>query len=134
MDTPVAFERSLDGVLGVVYDTMTPEEVTGHVDVEPRLLAPHGAAPLGLFTAAAEGAASTGTAVGVIPGGNYASGMSNETTLTGSVRSGRVTFVARRRAQSADLWVWEVECFDASGATCAFSKVAIAVRPMRAPS
>ena len=131
LDTPIAFEDSFEGRLGVAYEAVTPEEVSGHADVESVHLAPHGAVALGVFASLAEGAASLGTAVGVLGDGMSAAGLSNETTLTRDVPGGRVTFVARRRSRAPDLHVWDVECRDGSGTTCAVSKVLIAVRPPR---
>jgi acyl-coenzyme A thioesterase PaaI-like protein len=134
MDTPIPFSESFDGRLGVVYDTLTPEEVSGHLDVESVHLASHGAVPVGVFSTIAEGAASIGTVAGVGGEGMSASGQSNKTTLIGEVRTGRVPFVARRRARASDLWVWDVESFDAAGATCALSMTQVAVRPLRTSS
>jgi hypothetical protein len=65
--------------------------------------------------------------------GVAASGMSNDTSVLADVTAGEVTALARRRAAAPDVWTWEVEITDAGGRTCSFSKVLIAVRPMRPP-
>lgn len=129
--TKVAFGDSFDGQLGVAYDVLTPERVTGRVDVTPTTLGSHGVVPLGVYTAIAEGSASMGTAAGVLAGGMIAVGLSNDTTITGDVRDGHIDFEARPDSRAEDLWVWNVKCVDATGASCALSRVLIAVRPGR---
>jgi uncharacterized protein (TIGR00369 family) len=129
--TAVAFERSFDARIGVSYDHIEPHEVVASFEVRPELLDHGGRLHGGVLTAVAEGAASMGTAAGVMGEGMTASGMSNDTSIVADVEAGRLTAVARRRAAAPDLWAWDVEITDEDGRTCSLSKVLIAVRPMR---
>lgn len=105
IDRPVPFAKTFDALLGIVYDTLTPEEVRGHFDINPALLSRGGAVSSGVYTTVAEGAASIATASDVVQEGMAALGLSIETTLTDEFATGRVTFVARRRPREPDLWV-----------------------------
>ena len=60
-----------------------------------------------------------------------AMGLSNDTTITAPVSSGTIHAEARVVARGDDAWVWSVEATDDDGATVAFSRVTVAVRPMR---
>ena len=102
----------------------------GTLEVRADLLDHGGRLHGGVLTAVAEGAASMGTAAGVMSEGMTASGMSNDTSIVADVGEGRMTAVARRRAAAPDLWAWDVEITDEDGRTCSLSKVLIAVRPM----
>jgi 1,4-dihydroxy-2-naphthoyl-CoA hydrolase len=128
----VAFERSFDAQIGLSYDRIEEDQVVGTFEVRADLLDHSGRLHGGVLTAVAEGAASMGTAAGVMSEGMTASGMSNDTSIVAGVGEGRMmTAVARRRAAAPDLWAWDVEISDEDGRTCSLSKVLIAVRPMR---
>ena len=126
----VSFAGTFEGLIGTVYDDYAPGMLAGHVAVREDMLGWYGTAPLGLFATLAEGAASVGTAIEVIDQGMGASGMSNDTTMTGAIAVGRVDFRARRQYDSSDLAVWDVE-FTAEGQVVALSTVRIAIRPRR---
>jgi 1,4-dihydroxy-2-naphthoyl-CoA hydrolase len=127
----VAFERSFDAQIGLSYDRIEQDEVVATFEVRADLLDHSGRLHGGVLTAVAEGAASMGTAAGVMSEGMTASGMSNDTSIVADVDQGRMTAVARRRAAAPDLWAWDVEICHEDGRTCSLSKVLIAVRPMR---
>jgi acyl-coenzyme A thioesterase PaaI-like protein len=132
LKTPIPFERTFDAQLGLVYDRVSPEEVTATLPVRDAVRSAEGPVPGGVFAAIAEGMASMGTAVGVLPEGSGAAGMSNDTRVLVEVVAGDVAVVARRRGAEPDLWVWDVEARDADGRPCAVSVITIAVRPLRA--
>src|SRR5690242_10982145 len=94
--TAVPFDDTFDARLGFEYDHIGPERVTGHFDARAELLDRAGAVALGVFTSVAEGSASMGTAAAVVPQGMAASGLSNDTTVTAAVGSGRIAVEARR--------------------------------------
>jgi acyl-coenzyme A thioesterase PaaI-like protein len=83
----VPFERSFDAQIGVDYDRIAPSEVVATFVVRAELLDSSGRVHGGVLTAVAEGAASMGTAAGVIKDGMAASGMSNDGSGTSRSRA-----------------------------------------------
>ena len=92
---------------------------------------PFGLVHGGVFAAMAEAMASIGTGLGVYPLGNTAVGQSNSTQFLRSIREGVIHAVARPRHKGRSSWIWDVDITDDAGATCALSRVIIAVRPLR---
>jgi 1,4-dihydroxy-2-naphthoyl-CoA hydrolase len=127
----VPFERSFDAAYGLEYAAASDGEARGRVRVTDALLGPDGAVGSGVYAAAAESLASTGTAVEVLPAGLIPSGLSNSTHVLAEVRDGVLEVVARCRARGELDWLWDVE-ITRDGALCAASAVVIAVRPARA--
>jgi 1,4-dihydroxy-2-naphthoyl-CoA hydrolase len=129
----VSFADSFDGLYGLEFGegSEAPDVVGGRVSVHPELLDRRGALAGGVFAALAESLASRGTALAVVPDGQMAMGQSNDTTVTGTVRAGVLHGEARVVARGAQNWVWTVEARDDAQRLVAFSRVTIAVRPMR---
>lgn len=131
----VPFERTFDAALGleiVACDVEGEGVVRGRVLVRAALLGATGAVHSGIYAAVAESLASRGTALAVIPEGQAAMGLSNDTTVLAEVRAGRLDVAARLLARLPDAWVWTVEARDGDGRPCAFSRVTVAVRPLPA--
>ena len=130
---PVPFEEGFDSTYGLDMDLERADEgvVTARVPVREELLGAHGAVHGGVLASLAEATASTGTWVAVMPGGFMAMGLSNDTTITSPVTSGTIHAEARVVARGDDAWVWSVEATDDDGTAVAFSRVTVAVRPMR---
>jgi 1,4-dihydroxy-2-naphthoyl-CoA hydrolase len=103
--------------------------VTARVVVTDALLDGLGEVPSGLYAALAESIASLGTAFAVMPAGNLAMGLSNDTTRLEHVTAGalQATATAIHRAERA--WVWTVRTADDAQRLCAYSRVTVAVRP-----
>ncbi len=60
------------------------------------------------------------------------SGLSNDTTVIAAVREGATLHAeATPLSRVEDYWVWSVALRDDAGTLCAFSRVTIAVRPLR---
>lgn len=70
------------------------------------------------------------TAAAVVPGGEIAVGLSNQTSFLRPVTGGTVHAEARRRHRGRTTWVWEVDLTDDEGRLCAIVRMTIAVRPM----
>jgi 1,4-dihydroxy-2-naphthoyl-CoA hydrolase len=104
----------------------------GRVRVGAELLGAGGRLHGGVPAAIAESLASHGTAFATLQRGLSANGLSNDTTVIAPVAAG-ATLHAEAAAHSAadDYWVWSVELRDDDGTLCAFSRVTIAVRPLR---
>jgi 1,4-dihydroxy-2-naphthoyl-CoA hydrolase len=130
---PVPFEEGFDSTYGLDIDVERAAEgvVTARVPVRDDLLAEHGAVHGGVLAALAEATASTGTWVAVAPEGLMAMGLSNDTTVTAPVRDGVIHSEARAVTRGDDAWVWRVEARDDAGDVVAFSRITVAVRPMR---
>jgi uncharacterized protein (TIGR00369 family) len=104
----------------------------GRVRVRRELLGAGGRLHGGVPAAIAESLASHGTAFATLQRGLAASGLSNDTTVVAPAVEG-ATLHAEATAQSRadDYWVWAVALRDDAGTLCAFSRVTIAVRPLR---
>jgi uncharacterized protein (TIGR00369 family) len=132
MELPVAYERTFDALYGLIIDEPTEDGVlVGRIPVRAELLTRHGFVHGGVFAAAAEAIASTGTFVAVMGDGNVATGQSNDTTLLAPVCEGEVSATARVVHRADDAWVWTVDACDGEGEPVAHSRVTVAVRPMR---
>jgi uncharacterized protein (TIGR00369 family) len=90
---------------------------------------PFGLVHGGLLAAMAETMASVGTLVEVVPQGNAAMGMSNNTTFMRPILEGTIHARAERRHRGRTTWIWDVELSDDAGRVCAMSRMTIAVRP-----
>jgi uncharacterized protein (TIGR00369 family) len=113
---------------GLEIDEATDELVRGRVLVREHLLQPVGLVHGGVHAAIAEGLASLGTNVGVVPDGKIGLGQSNHSSFLRPISEGTIHGVARRRHRGRTTWVWDVELTDDAGRLCAISRVAIAVR------
>jgi 1,4-dihydroxy-2-naphthoyl-CoA hydrolase len=128
---PVPFEECFDAAYGLEMDTSAEGVVIGRVAVREELLGEHGAVHGGVLAALAEATASTGTWVAVMPDGLAAMGLSNDTTVVAPIGEGLIRAEARVVARGDDAWVWRVEATDGDGTVVAFSRITVAVRPMR---
>jgi uncharacterized protein (TIGR00369 family) len=121
IELPYRAERGFDAVYGLEITERTEDTVSGKVIVgeEHKQLA--GLVHGGVYASIAESLASLGTAVAVMPGGKFATGMSNQTSFL------RPTVKHRGRTT----WVWEVEMTDDDGRLCVLTRMTIAVREPR---
>jgi 1,4-dihydroxy-2-naphthoyl-CoA hydrolase len=127
----VPFERSFDAHYGLEYLSAGEGEARGRIVVTADHLGADGSVQSGVYAAMAESLASTGTAVEVVPAGQFPSGLSNSTHVVGGARDGVLEAVARCRARGALEWLWDVEIGPPGGAPTALATVAIAIRPVR---
>jgi 1,4-dihydroxy-2-naphthoyl-CoA hydrolase len=123
---PVGF----DALLGLELLECTEELVTARLQVRPELLQPFGLVHGGVLASIAETLASVGTAVVVIPEGNGAMGLSNQTSFLRPLETGTIHARALRRHRGRTTWIWDVEISDDAGRVCALSRMTIAVRPI----
>jgi 1,4-dihydroxy-2-naphthoyl-CoA hydrolase len=132
----VAYDRSFDASYGLEIDGHDAEaaELRGRIPVREELLTRHGLVHGGVFAAAAEAIASTGTALSVMGDGYAAMGLSNDTTVVADARDGAIGFHARAVHRGEREWVWTVDATGDDGAPLAHSRVTVAVRPLRRPS
>ena len=124
----VPFDRCFDAQYGLEVVAHEEGRVAGRVRVRDAVLGRGGVVGSGVYAAAAEALASRGTALGVIPEGHAAMGLSNDTTVCEAVAAGTLHAEARLVARAEGAWVWAVETTDDDGRVCAFSRVTVAVR------
>ena len=132
----VAYDRSFDARYGLEISGHDAEaaELRGRIAVRDQILTEHGIVHGGVFMAAAEAIASTGTALAVMGDGYAAMGLSNDTTVLADVRDGAIAFLARAVSRGEREWVWTVDAAGDDGAPVAHSRVTVAVRPLRRPA
>jgi uncharacterized protein (TIGR00369 family) len=128
----VPFDRTFDALIGLEVDEVGDELARGHLVVADHHRQPFGIVHGGVLAAIAESLASMGTAAAVIPGGEIAVGLSNQTSFLRPVTGGTIHAVARRRHRGRTTWVWEVDLTDDEDRLCAMVRMTIAVRPLPA--
>jgi len=127
--SPVNWENTLDGALGVELLEWTPERARGRVPVSDRVKQPYGLVHGGVYSALAESLASIATAAAVYDDGMIAVGLSNHTSFIRPVTKGFVNGDGRCRHRGRTTWIWELDFTDDDGRLCAISRVTMAVRP-----
>jgi uncharacterized protein (TIGR00369 family) len=129
-DTLLAHPVGFDALLGLELLDCTDELVTARLAVRDELLQPFGLVHGGVLAAIAETLASVGTAVIVVPEGNAAMGLSNQTSFLRPITGATIHARALRRHRGRTTWIWDVEISDDDGRLCALSRMTIAVRPL----
>jgi len=131
----VAYDRTFDARYGLELLEHDAEagELRGQIAVRDELLTGHGLVHGGIFAAAAEAIASTGTALAVTDDGDAAMGLSNDTTVLADVRAGTIHAHARVVRRGEREWVWAVDATGDDERPLAHSRVTVAVRPLRSP-
>jgi 1,4-dihydroxy-2-naphthoyl-CoA hydrolase len=122
--------KGFDALYGLEILEYSDESVRAQVPVQDKIRQPFGLVHGGVMTAIAETLASVGTAVAVVPEGNAAMGLSNQTSFLRPISEGTIHAVATRRHRGRTTWIWDVEISDDAGKLCALSRMTIAVRPM----
>ena len=128
----VPLDRTFDALIGLQVDEVGEEVARGHLAVADHHRQPFGIVHGGVLAAIAESLASMATAAAVIPGGEIAVGLSNQTSFLRPVSGGTIHAVARRRHRGRTTWVWEVDLTDDEERLCAMVRMTIAVRPLPA--
>jgi uncharacterized protein (TIGR00369 family) len=128
----VPYDESFDALYGLEVIEVDAERVTARVPVRDAIKQPMGLVHGGVYAAIAESIASIATARAVIPEGDYAVGLSNQTSFLRPITEGTIHAEAVRRHRGRTTWMWDVEITDDAGRLCAVSRMTIAVRPQRA--
>jgi uncharacterized protein (TIGR00369 family) len=134
-DPLVALDRGFDALYGL--EMVGPELgedgiVRARVRVRAEMLGAEDRLHGGVPAAIAESLASQGTALVTVDQGLMPSGLSNDTTVIAAVAEGTTLHAeARPLSRVEDYWVWSVQLRDDASTLCAFSRVTIAVRPIR---
>ena len=128
VELPYRAERGFDAVYGLEITGYSEVTVTGQVMVRDELKQPAGLVHGGVFASIAESLASLGTAFKVIPDGNVAVGLSNQTSFLRPITDGTIHAVATVKHRGRTTWVWEVEMTDDAHRLCVLTRMTIAVR------
>jgi uncharacterized protein (TIGR00369 family) len=129
----VPLERTFDALYGLEMLELSADVARARVEVKEHHMQPMGLVHGGVFASIAESLSSAATAVAVVPDGNSAQGLSNQTSFLRPILSGTIHAVARPRHRGRTTWVWEVEISDDQDRLCALVRMTIAVRPLSAP-
>jgi 1,4-dihydroxy-2-naphthoyl-CoA hydrolase len=130
LELPFNLDRGFDKLYGLEITEAGEALMQGRVEVREELKQPAGLVHGGVYAAIAESLASHGTAMGVIPEGKIAMGLSNQTSFLRPIVGGTIHAVARMRHRGRTTWVWEVELSDDDGRLCVLTRVTVAVREM----
>jgi uncharacterized protein (TIGR00369 family) len=122
--------QGFDALIGLEILEHGEELVLARLPVHDGLKQPFGLVHGGVLAAIAETLASVGTAAAVLPEGNAAMGLSNQTSFLRPIAAGTVHARAQRRHRGRATWIWDVEITDDDGRLCALSRMTIAVRPI----
>lgn len=95
--------------LGMVWDTVSLERITAHLDVEPRHLQPYGLVHGGVWCSVVESTASVGAGLNAAGTGQQVVGVSNTTDFLRGVRDGRVDIAAVPVHIGRLQQLWQVE-------------------------
>jgi len=122
--------QGFDRLYGLELLSYSDQEVTGQVRVRDELKQPAGLVHGGVYASIAESLASLATALAVLPEGNTAMGLANNTSFLRPVTEGTVHAQATRLHRGRTTWVWDVRFTDDQGRACALTRMTIAVRPL----
>jgi uncharacterized protein (TIGR00369 family) len=115
-------------LFGLRLDTLTPEEVTATLTVDPtRHLHPWGAVHGGVYCTLSETLTTLGAQLSALPAGKLASGIENHTSFLRQVREGEVRARAVAIKRGRQLHLWAVTITDDRDRLVAHSVVRLAL-------
>ncbi|MGH2913318.1 MAG: PaaI family thioesterase [Solirubrobacteraceae bacterium] len=123
--------HGFDRLYGLELLEVSDTEVRARVVVRDDHKQPAGLVHGGLYASIAESISSVATGLAVLPDGNVAMGMSNNTNFLRPITVGTVHAHATRLHRGRTTWMWDVTITDDEGRTCALTRMTIAVRPLR---
>lgn len=129
IEVPFNDDVGFDGLYGLEVTKVSDELMRGSVVVREELKQAVGIVHGGVYASIAESLASIGTALAVMPDGNMAMGLSNQTSFLRPISQGTIHAEARRKHRGRTTWVWEVEISDDQGRLCVLTRMTVAVRP-----
>jgi 1,4-dihydroxy-2-naphthoyl-CoA hydrolase len=120
--------QGFDRLYGLELTSVSDTEVRARLTVTDDVKQPAGLLHGGVYASMAESMASLGTAIGVMPEGKMAMGLSNATSFLRPVTEGVVHAEAVRLHRGRTTWVWDVRFTNDEGKACAVTRMTIAVR------
>ena len=130
--TPHPLDQGFDALYGLEILETSDELVRAQVPVRDAIKQPMGLVHGGIYASVAESIASMATAVAVIPAGDMAMGLSNQTSFLRPITEGTIHATATRLHRGRTTWVWDVVFTDDAGRRCAMTRMTVAVRPLPA--
>lgn len=121
--------RGFDLLYGLELVSCSDTEVSARLDVSDEVKQPMGLIHGGVYASMAESMTSLATALAVMPDGEMAMGLSNNTSFLRPITAGTVHARATRIHRGRTTWVWDVRFSDDQDRTCAITRMTIAVRP-----
>jgi 1,4-dihydroxy-2-naphthoyl-CoA hydrolase len=118
-----------DRLYGLQIVDYAEGEVSAQVTARDEVKQPAGLVHGGLYASIAESMTSLATALAVMPEGNMAMGLSNNTSFLRPITEGAVHAHASVIHRGRTTWVWDVRFTDDAGRSCAVTRMTIAVRP-----
>jgi 1,4-dihydroxy-2-naphthoyl-CoA hydrolase len=118
-----------DRLYGLQIVDYADGEVSAQVTARDEVKQPAGLVHGGLYASIAESMTSLATALAVMPAGNMAMGLSNNTSFLRPITEGAVHAHASVIHRGRTTWVWDVRFTDDAGRSCAVTRMTIAVRP-----
>jgi len=134
IEVPFYYDVGFDGLYGLEVTEVSEELMRGRVVVRDDLKQIAGLVHGGVYASIAEGLASIGTGLAVMPRGKQAMGLSNQTSFLRPITGGTIHADARRKHRGRSTWVWEVEITDDEGKLCVLTRMTVAVRDAPPPS
>ena len=125
-----ALLRGYDRLTGSSWSSLR-QPCASRVQVRQEICQPMGLVHGGVYASLAESMASLATALAVMPEGDVALGLTNNTSFLRPITEGAVHAIATRVHRGRTTWIWDVTFSDDAGRTCALTRMTIAVRPMR---
>lgn len=122
------------GLIGLQFDTMSGEQVTGHLETTSEHHTPWGIVHGGVYASMIESAASVGATIAVLDEGRYAVGVNNQTDFLRPHRLGRLDLSATPIQRGRTLQLWVVEITDAEGRAVARGQVRLFNQDLAAPA
>jgi len=132
-ELPYRADHGFDALYGLTVEAVSELEAAGSVVVSDQHKQPAGLVHGGVYASIAESLASLATALAVLPDGNQAMGLSNQTSFLRPITAGTIHARALRKHRGRSTWVWEVEFTDEEGRLCVLTRMTIAVREAQLP-
>ena len=118
-------------VAGLVFDEITADRVTGHLQLGLEHHTPWGIVHGGVYATAIESAASVGASQAVRDKGQVAVGLTNTTHFLRSLTAGQVNVEAVALSQGRTQQLWRVDITDESGRLIAHGELRLQNVPGR---
>ncbi|MBV9003459.1 MAG: PaaI family thioesterase [Solirubrobacterales bacterium] len=128
LEFPLALADGFDGLYGLELLEVSGDVAIARVPVRDELKQPGGLVHGGVYASIAEALATWGTALAVLPRGQSAVGLSNQTSFLRPITQGTIHASAISKHRGRTTWVWEVEMSDDEGRLCVLTRMTIAVR------
>lgn len=120
-------EGTFGGLVGIVWDLLSPDRAEAHLDVEDRHKQPFGLVHGGVHATIVETVGSVAGAARVLADGKAAVGVHNSTDFVRPVRGGRLDAVATPIHVGRTQHLWLVEVVDSTGRLAARGQLRLQV-------